>query len=181
MNADTALEIGNATVKDNTIANSKTAIYLNKAASPTISGNNLLNSSQYNVILSGGLKVDATNNYWGTTDQAAISTSIYDFKNDFNLGTVTFTPVLLVPNPNAPPLDYSPVPELSPTPAPPISTPKVTPDPTSQSTPQPTNNIPEQSPPTNVNPSVMNSIVITLLVGIVIILVAIILITNRKR
>jgi hypothetical protein len=46
--------------------------------------------------------VDASSNWWGTTDLLAINQSIYDFKRDFNLGVVTFTPILESPNPAAP-------------------------------------------------------------------------------
>jgi hypothetical protein len=180
-NAETGLTIGNATVKDNTIVDCKTAIQLNKAAAPTLSGNNLLNSSQYNLKLSGELNVDASNNYWGTADQGAIASSIYDRKNDFNLGTVTFTPFLTAANPNAPPLDYSPVPEPLPTKTPQPSTPQVTPQTTSQPTPQPTEKPLQQSPPADANPPATDTIIVPLLVGIIVVLLALLLLTNRKR
>lgn len=42
------------------------------------------------------------NNWWGTTDNNAITQSIYDSKSNPQLGTVSFTPILEAPNPNAP-------------------------------------------------------------------------------
>jgi len=42
-------------------------------------------------------------NWWGTTNTTAINQSIRDFKNDFNLGKVNFTPFLTEPNSEAAP------------------------------------------------------------------------------
>ena len=67
--------------------------------------------------------VDVSNNWWGTTNTTTISQSIYDFNDDFNLGTVRFQPILTSPNSNAP--------------APPTPTPTPTPEPTSTPTPTP--------------------------------------------
>ncbi|MCW3995337.1 MAG: hypothetical protein NWE98_04205 [Candidatus Bathyarchaeota archaeon] len=134
--SEIGIQVGNAKVKDNTIANCKIAIVVNRGTSPTLSGNNILNSAQYNLKLSGAENVDATNNWWGTTDQTAIGNSIYDRKNDFNLGTVTFVPFLTSPNPNAPPLDYYPEPSASPEPTAPPNEPTPTPAPSGGSTSQ---------------------------------------------
>ena len=46
--------------------------------------------------------IDATNNYWGTTNQSDIASLIYDFYDDFNLGKVNFTPFLVVASACAP-------------------------------------------------------------------------------
>lgn len=52
--------------------------------------------------------INATNNWWGTTDQQAINHTIHDSKDSTNLGTVTFIPFLnspntqALPNPNIP-------------------------------------------------------------------------------
>jgi hypothetical protein len=68
--------------------------------------------------------IDVSNNWWGTTNTTTISQSIYDFNDDFNLGTVSFQPILTSPNSNAPaPPTPTPTPE-------PTSTPTLTPAPT---------------------------------------------------
>ncbi len=65
--------------------------------------------------------INATYNYWGTTDQQAINQTIYDFKNDYNLGSVAFVPFLDLPNSQSP----SPMASSSPAPATPEVTPSV--------------------------------------------------------
>ena len=54
--------------------------------------------------------VNATYNWWGTTDTQAINQTIHDNKNDFNLGTVEFVPFLTAPNPEAMPNPNAPIP-----------------------------------------------------------------------
>ena len=99
-----AVENGTATILNNTITGNGVGIALYSPASATITYNNLENNS-LNVFLEQGTagNVDAVDNWWGTTDQQAINQSIHDFKNDFNLGTVTFIPFLTSPNPEASP------------------------------------------------------------------------------
>ena len=154
-NSDTGLDIGNATITDNTIAFCKTAIFVNAAASPTISGNNIQNSSEYNLKLSRALSVDASNNWWGITDAQAISQSIYDSKYDFNLGTVNFVPFLTEPNPEAP--ISTPIPTPTPTPTP-TATP--TPTPTQALTPTPT-----QEPQQTEQDIIISIAIITIVIG----------------
>lgn len=52
-----------------------------------------------NVQASGSYKdtYDFTNNYWGTENGVEISSKIYDFYDDFNLGKVIYEPYLTVP------------------------------------------------------------------------------------
>ncbi|MGD0405908.1 MAG: hypothetical protein ABSB10_04580 [Candidatus Bathyarchaeia archaeon] len=103
ININIGLQIGDAIVENNTIANCSTAIQLNSAVSPIISGNNIENYSQHSIqLVSTSNNINAPNNWWGTTNQQAINQSIYDLKNDFNLGKVNFLPILNSPNPNAP-------------------------------------------------------------------------------
>jgi len=58
--------------------------------------------------------VNATNNWWGTTNQQTISQLIYDFKNNNKVGTVNFVPFLTSPNLQALPNPS----EILPTPSP---------------------------------------------------------------
>ncbi|MFH1630805.1 MAG: NosD domain-containing protein, partial [Candidatus Aenigmatarchaeota archaeon] len=82
----------------NNITNNVVGVYLyqnctnNSFINNTIANNT--NQSYYN---NQTFDVNASNNYWGTTVTATINASIYDGKNDSNLGNVTFTPILSVP------------------------------------------------------------------------------------
>jgi len=119
-------------IRNNTIANNTDAICIAGGGNPTptIMHNNIYGSSGYNFRLTEITNnIDATQNWWGTTDEQAISQSILDFKKDFNLGNVTFVPFLTELNPQAMP-DPNMLTELpSPTPPPEQSAmPSATPD-----------------------------------------------------
>ncbi len=116
-----------STIQNNTIANSKVGIS-NPTSLQTITGNNIQGNSQYN-IQAGQTTATAKNNWWGTTDQQAISQTIYDSNDDFDLGTVNFVPFLTEPNPQAPS----------------INTQIQTPTPSSPNTPYPSPTVPELS------------------------------------
>jgi len=111
----------NSTIQNNTIAYNQVGIK-SPTSSETITNNNIQNNTQYNMD-AGSESVTVSNNWWGTTDQQAISNSIYDSKNDFNLGTVNFVPFLAAPNPQAPSLN-TPIPTPHPS-ASPSTTPAV--------------------------------------------------------
>ena len=114
-------------IRYNTIANNSVGVQVNDYASPAISNNNIVDNFDYSVYLSeSAVDVDAADNFWGTTDYYAVRESIHDFNDDFNLGEVSFTPVLTLPAPNAP--SFVSVPEPTPSP-----TPVTTPDDTSTS------------------------------------------------
>ncbi len=104
-NCGAGIIIGNGVIEKNTFINcTEKAIIINGPASPTIKYNNIGFSSK-SIVLSEGASqdVDASNNWWGTIDEAAISQSIVDSKNDFNLGKVTYTPILTEQNMQAVP------------------------------------------------------------------------------
>lgn len=96
------------TIVNNTITANSVGLNVLDAATATLSNNNIVNNSLYNVYLYPGLtgmsteRFDATNNYWGTVDAQAINQSLYDYKYDFNLGEIYFTPYLSAPSPAAP-------------------------------------------------------------------------------
>lgn len=105
------------TIRYNTVANNSVGVEVNQTASPSIHYNNILDNSQNNVYLDlGAGSLNAANNWWGTTKAAAINQTIFDFKNDFHLGNVTFIPFLLAPEPAAPSLASAPEPTPTPTP-----------------------------------------------------------------
>ncbi|MGD6810434.1 MAG: beta strand repeat-containing protein [Candidatus Bathyarchaeia archaeon] len=105
-----------ATIIDNTISNNGIGIVLYPQTIVTINNNNIQSNTK-NIVLESSTEnnVDATNNYWGTTSESTIGQSIYDSKNDFNLGTVTFVPFLTETNPNAKPDQNVAQPNPSPT------------------------------------------------------------------
>ena len=97
-------EITTPLIRNNTIIGNSIGLNLIGSPSPTIMFNNIHDNDEYNIYLYDGSNSDivATQNWWGTTDVSSINQSIRDFKNDFNLGTVTFVPFLMELNPNAP-------------------------------------------------------------------------------
>jgi len=116
---------GNPTIQDNTL-NDK-GIILKSAA--TINYNNI----QAGITLSQSVTadVDATHNWWGTTDTSTIDKLIFDVNDDFNLGKVNYTPLLTKANPEAMPDPNAPAPTLTPTP-PPTTSPSTSPTPSQQ-------------------------------------------------
>jgi hypothetical protein len=107
-----------------------------------IINNNIEENTNYNIYLYQTTDtVNVTNNWWGTTDQSAISNSFYDYYKDFNLGKVNFVPFLTSPNSNAPSISSFVEPSTSPSPSPSPTTtasPAQTPTPTPSEEPQQT-------------------------------------------
>jgi parallel beta-helix repeat protein len=118
-------------IKQNTITKNAVGISLEGSPTPTIVNNNIEDNSNYNLRMMLGVEVDiaAANNWWGTTDTSVIDDKIYDYEDDFNLGKVSYTPILNTPNPQAMPDPNAPIPTPlpeqtpthSPTPPPPDS------------------------------------------------------------
>ncbi|MEM4244272.1 MAG: hypothetical protein QXP44_05715, partial [Candidatus Bathyarchaeia archaeon] len=95
---------GNCIIQNNTLVNPDVAFYLKYSGAHSINYNNIIGCQGYFIKLTNPFKndVNATYNWWGTTDTQEISKRIYDSKHDFNMGTVTFIPFLTAPNPQAP-------------------------------------------------------------------------------
>ena len=114
----------NPVIENNTVTGNSIGINIynsNGSPSPTIVGNNFEQNSQYNIYSgqqgnysSTAPDVNAANNWWGTTDLSVINQTIYDHKDNFNVGTVTFTPTLTSPNPEAAPNPNAPIPTPNP-------------------------------------------------------------------
>ena len=68
----------------------------------TIIYNNLFNNIIHNLDTTYSSDFNAFLNWWGTTNATTIGQFIYDYKYDFNLGIISFTPFLTAANPNAP-------------------------------------------------------------------------------
>jgi len=69
---------------------------------PTVTGNNILNSGKYNIDYQSNMDLNATYNWWGTTDLQAIAQTIHDHASDPTLdGSVNVNPCLTAPNPEA--------------------------------------------------------------------------------
>lgn len=107
------------TIQNNTL-NSK-GIIIKGAVSTKINYNNIEGS--ISLIERATTDIDATYNWWGTTNTSKISQTIHDFEDDFSLGKVDFDPFLTttntvaMPNPNAsPPMTPDEIPSTSPTP-----------------------------------------------------------------
>jgi hypothetical protein len=132
---------GGGAIRNNTIGNNTVGLTATIASS-NITQNNFINNIQYSVGVSQN-SVDASYNWWGTTDVAAINQMIYDSKNVTGYGTVNFVPFLTEPNPNAPALGsiyYVPAPTPTPIPTP-IPNPTSTPFPIQTYSPPPPSNI----------------------------------------
>ncbi|MBC7258724.1 MAG: S8 family serine peptidase [Chloroflexi bacterium] len=100
------LRVGTATVISNTLTGNKgNALYVGAGIPVQIEGNNFeFNTGTYDLYNDNpsGQYVDASKNWWGTTDVRAIGTRVYDFNVDYTKGPVTYTPVLTSPVADAP-------------------------------------------------------------------------------
>jgi len=57
----------------------------------------IYNNSPYDIYNEIGTDVDATYNWWGTTNETVIKEHIYDYYDDYNLGRVLYKPFLVPP------------------------------------------------------------------------------------
>jgi len=102
------LQIGSVTVEHNTFTGiGSSAIKITSGIPGMILGNNFeFNTGTYDVEnlipKTTVMTVDARNNWWGTTSGTTIRQRIWDFNDDYNLGTVLYTPVLTAPDATAP-------------------------------------------------------------------------------
>ena len=121
---------GGGYINSNTITNNKIGIHNPMIGS--INDNNIVGNTEYSITTSTA-NIDASNNWWGTTDAPTINQTIYDGKVDPSLGNVTFEPYLLAPNTSAPAIPnntpiITPVPTQVPSPT--LTPPPATPTPT---------------------------------------------------
>ncbi len=80
---------------DNILQNNQAGIcggiYLG-AGLPVINNNCLMNIGRYELYNNTANVIDATGNYWNTTDQIEITDKIYDWNNNIDKGLVAFAP-----------------------------------------------------------------------------------------
>jgi len=166
-----AIQIGNGVIQNNTLSAGKPIVVVG-SFSPTIKYNNIYGGAPKLALSEGANQdVDATYNWWDTTDEAMISQSIVDNKNNFNLGKVSFVPYLAEPNPQAMPDPYAP-----------IITPDVTVVPTTSSSqyPSATNSQPISGNTVFFGLGLVNFTIVALL-GIIVILLVVIVLLHRRR
>jgi subtilisin family serine protease len=104
-NTGVGLQIGgNANVTNNTLTgNGGNAIVISSGGAPVINNNNLeFNTGQYDLYNDSDNPIDATSNWWGTTDESTISTRIFDYNDDYTKGVAAFSPELSSPDQDAP-------------------------------------------------------------------------------
>lgn len=89
---------GSFTVRYSTITGNKGNGAISKGSS-TIHFSNIYGNTPYDVVnlapfSSSGADINATDNWWGTTDTAEIDQHIYDYYDDYNLRKVLYQPIL---------------------------------------------------------------------------------------
>ena len=92
-----------AIISDNTIRNNQEGIVVSNAPTLTVKNNNLENDGNYSFYLYTGNNIDASSNWWGTTETQTIENSIWDSTFSPYDGTVNINPILTAPNPEAQP------------------------------------------------------------------------------
>jgi uncharacterized protein YjdB len=66
----------------------------------SVSENNFLNNTLYNVEWRRDTNTSMANNYWGSADDALVRSKIYDGRSNITLGTVSYTPFAMAAFPN---------------------------------------------------------------------------------
>jgi parallel beta-helix repeat protein len=179
---------GSGDIQSNTITGNKIGIQY-PTSTGTLKNNNIFNNTKNNFVLDASQDFDATNNWWGTTDTQAISQTIRDYKDDFNLGTVNFVPFLTSPSSSAPSSPNSQATQSPATPPPvtPTSSPSTNPfEPTytpTESTPTPTSpaSIGDTSNTGNLLPFDLLTTVVVAIVALGVASVIILVVTVDRR
>jgi hypothetical protein len=104
-NNSDGLRAGAATIISNTFTGVRgRTIYSNFGVPIRIAGNNFAhNTGPYDIYNDNpaGQDMEATNNWWGTTDTSIIEERIYDFYDDFSKGRVLYALIAAAPAPDA--------------------------------------------------------------------------------
>lgn len=103
----------NVTISNNNITNFNSGIavmnILSDPATMYLTNNNLFSNINYNFEMKNAqiTTINVPSNYWGTTDQLAINSKIYDYFDDNSLGKVNYCPFLDAPSPGGNPVTCS--------------------------------------------------------------------------
>jgi hypothetical protein len=90
-------------ITDSVFAGNLVGIKLGGGAGVTVQHCNLTGNQQWAIEDHASQVVDATNNWWGTTNTQLIDQAIYDGSEDVNVDFVSYSPVLSAANPTAGP------------------------------------------------------------------------------
>jgi hypothetical protein len=94
---------GDATISNNTLTGNKGNAVVITTGTPVIQGNNLeFNTGTYDLENLSVSDINASGNWWGTTDTEVIDVRIFDYMNDFTMGKVTYLPIFPEPDQIAP-------------------------------------------------------------------------------
>ncbi len=85
-------------LSDNTLSDTNAQLLSVSGSTHTITSNNFFRNNASLMGVSGAEDYTVTGNYWGTTDVPLIASMIHDYYDDFELGEVTFEPILTSPN-----------------------------------------------------------------------------------
>ncbi len=85
---------GNANINNNTITTNQYGLYGQTTIS-TIKNNNILDNVENVHLTENDSNVDATHNWWGTTNESDIAKTISDWRVHKNLGNLTYSPFLM--------------------------------------------------------------------------------------
>jgi parallel beta-helix repeat protein len=168
------IKAGNATIQNNTIG----GIIVEGSSSPTIIYNNF--DGGVSVRMASASNINAANNWWGTTNTSLIDQKIWDYTDDFTLGTVNFVPFLAEPNPQALP---EPTAVVTPSPTP---TPTSTSVPTQSATPPPLISqnptaSPDQSSTQGISIAEFYTVIAVLVLVITVLSAVIVVLVRRKK
>jgi len=93
---------GYGDISNNTITRNTNGIIITLQVDLLVTQNNIVENANYSIRLDTAFDVNATYNWWGTTNTSLVNQHISDYYDDFRLGKVKFIPYLNESNPDAP-------------------------------------------------------------------------------
>ena len=93
---------GNTNISYSTLSNFETGLIFDGINTISITNNNFLTNSLYNVKNNTSFDLILENNFWGTSIESEIQETIYDYGDDIDLGAVDYSPFSTTLNTTAP-------------------------------------------------------------------------------